>query len=82
MEEQITVRLPKTLSRSLTMAAERAGRKRADIVRAALERYLGEEEPQQHPYEKVKHLIGMADFEPMTHEEMVKRIRERAFRPD
>ena len=62
MREQLTVRLPKDLSRLLSAAARRSGSKPSEIVRTALRAYL---EPARRlpgtPYERMKHLIGSVD---------------------
>ncbi len=62
MRDQLTVRLPRELSQSLAAAARRAQRKRSEIVRLALQAYLGE--PAARPgraYDRVRHLIGAFD---------------------
>jgi len=62
VQDQLTVRLPRELSQSLAAAARRARRKRSEIVRLALEAYLGESPPRPgRAYDRVRHLIGAFD---------------------
>lgn len=59
MAAQLTVRLPEDLNLALGVAAARLRRKRAEIVRMALEQFL--EPPTKHdrtPAERVRHLLG------------------------
>lgn len=62
MTGQLTVRLPEDLDRSLEEAAERMQRKRSEVVRLALRRYL-ELKPAggESPAERVRDLIGSLD---------------------
>jgi Arc/MetJ-type ribon-helix-helix transcriptional regulator len=59
VDDQITVRVPAQLGRTLRQAARRLGRRPSDVVRMALEAYL-ESAPrsQATPAERVEHLIG------------------------
>ena len=59
MSEQLTVRLPVDLSRSLMAAAARMERKRSEIVRMALSQFLQlESRSRARPADRVRHLIG------------------------
>jgi hypothetical protein len=57
------MRLPEALHRRLDRAAKRMGRRRSDIARLALQRYLDEMEGTQRPrpYEQVQDLLGSLD---------------------
>lgn len=62
MRDQLTIRLPRELSQSLAAAARRAQRKRSEIVRLALQAYLGEPAARPgRPYDRIRHLIGAFD---------------------
>lgn len=54
---QLTIRLPENLSRSLDDAARVLQRKRSEIVRMALQSYLGHRE-EGRPAERVEALLG------------------------
>jgi metal-responsive CopG/Arc/MetJ family transcriptional regulator len=59
MAAQLTVRLSEDLSSALELMAARLRRKRAEVVRMALEQFL--EPPakrDQAPAERVRHLLG------------------------
>jgi metal-responsive CopG/Arc/MetJ family transcriptional regulator len=60
MGSQITVRLHEDLTEQIDLLAKKVRRKRSDIVRLALEKYVSEagvgEEPR--PYDQVNGLIG------------------------
>ena len=59
MQSQLTVRLSDDLDKEISTLAKRLRLKRSDIVRMALERFLGEFQGEEsRPYEKVKNLIG------------------------
>lgn len=59
MPDQITVRLPATLGRALRRASRRLRRKNSDVVRMALEAFLGPGEQRgARPTERVRGLIG------------------------
>lgn len=59
MEDQITVRLPTPLGRSLRRTSRRLGRRPSDVVRMALEAFLQEAPPAaRQPVERVQHLLG------------------------
>ena len=59
MDDQITVRLPAPLGRTLRRTSRRLGRRPSDVVRMALEAYLHGAAPIDHkPAERVEHLLG------------------------
>lgn len=59
MSDQLTIRLTEELSQALEAAAVSLRRKRSDIVRLALYRYLGlEPEDDRAPAARVRHLLG------------------------
>lgn len=62
MPDQLTVRLPADLNRTLKAAARRTHRKRSDIIRAALRNYLEPQRGQRgRAYDHIRHLIGTFD---------------------
>lgn len=63
MESQITIRLPGTLRRRLDRVAKSVGRRRSDLARLAVQRYLDELESESapRPYERVRDLLGSID---------------------
>ena len=59
MEDQITVRLPRQLGRTLRVTSRRLGRRPSDVVRMALEAFLrGAPSSDRKPAERVEHLVG------------------------
>ena len=60
MQSQITVRLDEEFHEQITIVAKRLRRKRSDIVRLALEKFISEidELKESKPYDQVKGLIG------------------------
>ena len=59
MEDQITVRLPAPLGRTLRQTSRRLGRRPSDVVRMALEAFLqGAPRADRKPAERVAHLLG------------------------
>jgi len=59
MSDQLTIRLPEDLSQALEAASVSLRRKRSDIVRLALYRYLGlGPEDDRAPSARARHLIG------------------------
>lgn len=59
MEDQITVRLPAPLGRTLRRTSRRLGRRTSDVVRMALEAFLQGAPPTGgKPAERVERLIG------------------------
>jgi metal-responsive CopG/Arc/MetJ family transcriptional regulator len=62
MPDQLTVRLPADLNRTLKAAARRTHRKRSEIIRSALRNYLEPERGQPgRAYDHIRHLIGAFD---------------------
>jgi predicted transcriptional regulator len=62
MHGQITIRLNNELEERLTSLAHHLNRKRSEIVRLALERFVKEEASaiEALPFDNVKHLLGAA----------------------
>ena len=59
MDDQITVRLPAPLGRTLRRTSRRLGRRPSDVVRMALEAFLhGSLRADGNPAERVDYLIG------------------------
>jgi Arc/MetJ-type ribon-helix-helix transcriptional regulator len=59
VEDQITVRLPAQLGRTLRRTSRRLGRRPSDVVRMALEAFLQAAPPSyREPAERVEHLLG------------------------
>jgi metal-responsive CopG/Arc/MetJ family transcriptional regulator len=60
MQSQLTVRLPENINKEISTIAKRLQLKRSDIVRIALEKFLGEvrDKEETKPYDKVRTLIG------------------------
>jgi hypothetical protein len=63
MEHQLTVRIPASLSERLTRRALSTKRKPSELVRLALEAFLGETRatPVTRPIDLVRDLIGSVD---------------------
>jgi Arc/MetJ-type ribon-helix-helix transcriptional regulator len=61
MESQLTVRLPEGLRQRLARVAKR--RRRSDLIRLALRRYLDEIEGESQPrsYDRIRDLLGSLD---------------------
>ncbi|MEW6185010.1 MAG: ribbon-helix-helix domain-containing protein [Thermodesulfobacteriota bacterium] len=60
MPSQITVRLNEDLTEQIDLFAKKLRRKRSDVVRLALERFLFENKElrESRPYDQVRGLIG------------------------
>ena len=58
MDDQITVRLPTPLGRTLRQTSRRLGRRPSDVVRMALEAFLQGAPSAAERAERVDHLIG------------------------
>lgn len=59
MDDQITVRLPTALGRTLRRTSRRLGRRPSDVVRMALEAFLqGAPSADGQRAQRVEHLIG------------------------
>ncbi len=63
MDTQLTIRLPESLHERLARVAKTLGRKRSDVVRTAIQRFLEETEraARPRPYEQVRDLLGALD---------------------
>lgn len=63
MKGQLTVRLTDELEEGVAALARKLHRKRSDVVRIALERFMREEGKAQdeRPYERVKNLLGSVE---------------------
>jgi Arc/MetJ-type ribon-helix-helix transcriptional regulator len=63
MESQLTVRIPLSLAEKLEQVARESHRKRSDLVRMALEEFLGDRgEPlETRPYDRVRDLLGSVE---------------------
>lgn len=63
MESQLTIRLPEALHQRLDRIAKRLDRRRSDLARLAIQRYLDEieGESQPRPYARVHDLLGSLD---------------------
>ncbi len=80
MDRQPTVRLPAVLAQKLDCTAKRLRRKRADVVRLALEQYLTLQTDEQ-PIERVRDLLGrvesgIPDLGQRHRENMIRRLRD------
>lgn len=85
MQSQLTVRLSEDLDKGISNLARKLHLKRSDIVRIALERFLGESqgEEESKPYEKVKDLIGniasgISDLGSAHREHLLRKIKKHA----
>jgi len=60
MKSQLTLRLPDDLDEDLSMLTKRLRLKRSDIVRMALEKFIGEVKGNEEtkPYDRVVNIIG------------------------
>jgi len=60
MKSQLTLRLPDDLEEDLSMLTKRLRLKRSDIVRMALEKFIGEFKGNEEtkPYDRVASIIG------------------------
>ncbi len=79
MEQRITIRLSRQLASRLEQAAKRTERKRSDVVRLALERFLATDMDAK-PIDRVRDLIGrvesgVPDLGMGHREHLIKRIR-------
>ena len=82
MQDQITVRLPPRLNRELRRAARRLRRKHSDVVRMALEAFLGTAGASAtRPADRVRELIGslssgVPDLAERHREYLLERLRD------
>lgn len=61
MAEQLTIRLPTEMNLALQEAADRMRRNRSELVRLAIEQFLGLGRGETSPAQRVSHLIGSLD---------------------
>lgn len=88
MESQITVRLPKELAGRVRQYAKRTKKKRSDIIRLALSRFLyqpflDQPEEDDYPYARIKHLAGsiqtgIPDLGERHREYIIQKLKQRA----
>lgn len=85
MQSQLTVRLPENLDKEISNYARKSRRKRSDIVRMALERFLNETQVKEElsPYTRVSSLIGavesgISDLGQAHRKHLLKRIKKHA----
>ena len=79
MDSQLTLRLPQALANKLERSARNLKRKRSDVVRLALEQFLGAE-PEIRPVERVRDLLGgiesgVPDLGQRHREHLIRRLR-------
>ncbi len=59
---QLTIRLPDDQMNRIEQIAKQMGLKKSDVTRLALKQFINEHsEPAERPFEKVKHLLGIAE---------------------
>ena len=81
MEDQLTIRLPRELSKALREKAVRMQRKPSEVVRMAVSEFLQiSEQSGERPAERVKDLIGslrsgVPDLATRHREYVVKKLR-------
>ena len=82
MHGQLTIRLTPDLDEGITSLSRRLRRKRSEIVRLALQKFIREEggADAPAPYERVKNLIGtvetgISDLGESHHEHLKTRFR-------
>jgi hypothetical protein len=81
MEDQLTIRLPRELSRALKQRAAQMQRKPSEVVRIAVKEFLqAPEHPVELPAERVRDLIGslntaIPDLATRHREYLVKKLR-------
>ena len=63
MHGQLTIRLDSRLEQQLAAISQRFHKKRSEIVRQALERFIAEEEKptEPSPWQNVQHLLGSVE---------------------
>lgn len=63
MERQLTLRMPANLANKLDRVARRTRRRRSEVVRLALEQFLGETDTkmQHRPIDLVRDLLGSVE---------------------
>ena len=82
MERQVTVRMPDRLVEKLDREAVRHRRKRSEMIRLAVERYLEDspEQPESRPIDRVRDLLGsfesgVPDLGQRHREHLLDRLR-------
>jgi metal-responsive CopG/Arc/MetJ family transcriptional regulator len=82
MERQLTLRMPADLATKLDKVARNTRRKRSEIVRLAVEQFLGEAETrvERRPIELVRDLLGsvesgVPDLGQRHRDYLLKRLR-------
>jgi Arc/MetJ-type ribon-helix-helix transcriptional regulator len=82
MGRQVTVRMPEDLLEKLDQQAALHRRKRSDVIRLAVERFLEEEDraPETRPVDKVRDLLGsyesgLPDLGQRHREHLLRRLR-------
>jgi Arc/MetJ-type ribon-helix-helix transcriptional regulator len=81
MEDQVTIRLPRELSKALKEKAARMQRKPSEVVRMAVAEFLQiPEQPEERPAERVRDLIGslesgVPDLAIRHREYLLKKLR-------
>lgn len=85
MKDQLTVRLTDELVEGIAIISRKLHRKRSDLVRMALERFIREttEGEDERPYERVKDLLGslesgIADLGSNHRQHLMARLRRDA----
>jgi Arc/MetJ-type ribon-helix-helix transcriptional regulator len=85
MQSQITVRLSEEVNEQIDLLAKKLRRKRSDIVRLALEKFISEIEgvEETRPYDQVKKLIGsvssgIANLGEAHREYLIKKYKKHA----
>lgn len=81
MEDQLTIRLPRELSKALKEKAARMQRKPSEVVRLAVMEFLQiSNQPHELPAERVRNLIGslqsgIPDLAVRHREYLIKKLR-------
>lgn len=81
MTQQVTVRMPESLIEKLDREAALRRRKRSEVIRMALERFVEEPEPSAgRPIDKVRDLLGsyesgIPDLGQRHREHLIRRLR-------
>lgn len=82
MEDQVTIRLPRELSKALKEKAARMQRKPSEVVRMAVAEFLEiTDRVEEHPAKRVQHLIGslksgVPDLAVRHREYILKKLRD------
>lgn len=85
MNSQLTVRLPDSLEKNISILAKKLHLRRADIVRMALESFVKQAEGNEEssPYDRVKRLLGsvstgISDLGESHREHLLKKFKRHA----